>query len=52
VLMHSREVIAELEQTFLKDQLDSIRLESKCFGGRPFMRRLVENGCRLLSPVL
>jgi cardiolipin synthase A/B len=51
-LMHSRDVIAELEQAYLKDQLDSIRLESKAYSTRPFMRRLVENGCRLLSPVL
>jgi cardiolipin synthase len=52
VLLHSSDVIAELEQEFLKDQLESIRLESKAYSTRPFMRRLVENGCRLLSPVL
>jgi cardiolipin synthase len=51
-ILHSRPQIAELEQAFLNDLRASIRVDAHAFRGRPFSARLVENACRLLSPVL
>jgi cardiolipin synthase len=51
-VMHSRAVLAELAEVFLKDQCSSLRLEKKTYGARGFLTRLAENACRLLSPVL
>jgi cardiolipin synthase len=51
-VIHSRRVIAELEQAYLRDQEQSDRLERRQYGARGFLRRLAENACRLLSPVL
>lgn len=50
--IHSASVIAEMEQAYLKDLEDSILLEKKVFALRSFWARLVENGCRLFSPML
>jgi cardiolipin synthase len=51
-LIESPEVQAELERGFLNDLAVSIRLEPKTFAGRPFVAKMAENACRLLSPVL
>lgn len=51
-LFYSPSVVEELERAFLQDLSDSIQLRQKVFCRRPFAGRLVENACRLLSPVL
>lgn len=51
-LIESPEVQAELERGFLNDLAMSIRLEPNSFAGRPFVAKMAENACRLLSPVL
>jgi cardiolipin synthase A/B len=51
-LIESVEVQAGLERAFLRDLESSIRLEMETFRRRPFVAKMAENGCRLLSPVL
>jgi cardiolipin synthase len=51
-LIYSPEKVAELEAAFLHDLESSVRLEPDVFAQRPLAGRLVENACRLLSPVL
>ncbi len=51
-LIYSPEQVTELERAFQEDLHFSIRLESKVFAQRPMVGRVVENACRLLSPVL
>jgi cardiolipin synthase len=51
-LIYSRPAVAELEAAFRRDLADSILLDQKVFARRPLPARLVENACRLLSPVL
>jgi cardiolipin synthase len=51
-LFYSSKVVAELEEAFLRDLSYSIRLEPSVYARRPFAGRLLENACRLLSPVL
>jgi cardiolipin synthase A/B len=51
-LIYSPDVVAELEEAYRKDLQQSIRLEAHAFRGRSFATRLLENGCRLLSPTL
>jgi cardiolipin synthase len=51
-LFYSPDTVKLLERAFLDDLSVSIRLKRKVFEQRPFPSRLVENGCRLLSPVL
>src|SRR5262245_52667161 len=51
-LIYSPQEVAKLEGFFLRDLRDSIRLDAAAFRRRPFARRLLENACRLLSPVL
>jgi cardiolipin synthase len=51
-LIDTQEVVAELEAAFLRDLQQSIRLDPNVYSHRPFSGRLVENACRLLSPVL
>lgn len=51
-LLHSPAVIAELEEAYLRDLEDALLTDAKAFAERSFAVRLVENGCRLLSPVL
>jgi cardiolipin synthase len=51
-LFYSPKVVAELEAAFLNDLTDAIRLEPSVYARRPFAGRLLENACRLLSPVL
>ena len=51
-LIESTEVQADLERAFLRDLEQSIRLDPTTFAGRPFVAKMAENACRLLSPVL
>ena len=51
-LFYDRGVVAELEAAFARDLGDAIRLEREVYSRRPFSSRLLENACRLLSPVL
>lgn len=51
-LIYAREVAAELERAFEEDLRYAIRLDPEAFARRPAPGRVVENACRLLSPVL
>lgn len=51
-LIYSPDKVAELEDAFRRDLSVSIRLDREVFAQRPFAGRLVENACRLMSPVL
>jgi cardiolipin synthase len=51
-LVYSAEVAASLERAFLDDLAVSIRLDRHVFHARPLSGRLVDNACRLMSPVL
>ncbi|MBL8794916.1 MAG: cardiolipin synthase [Planctomycetia bacterium] len=51
-LLHTPAAVTELEAAFLRDLDDSIQLDRAVFAERPFAGRLVENVCRLLSPML
>jgi len=51
-VMYSGEAVAELEKAFLRDFERSILLERGPFANRPLGAKLLENACRLLSPVL
>ncbi len=51
-LIYSRAAVAELEAAFERDLEDAIRLDRHVYARRPFAGRLLENACRLFSPVL
>src|SRR5262249_55661536 len=51
-LFYAGEAVAELEAAYLRDLSQSIRLDRGVYARRPFAGRLLENACRLLSPVL
>ncbi len=51
-LIYSPDVVAKLEEAYRIDLCDSIRLRPQTFAERPLAGRIVENACRLLSPVL
>ncbi|MCI0464308.1 MAG: cardiolipin synthase [Gemmataceae bacterium] len=51
-LLYSAQAVAELERAYLHDLTTAIRLDRGVFARRPFAVRLLENACRLLSPVL
>jgi cardiolipin synthase len=51
-LLYSPQAVAELEAAFCRDLGHSIRLDRDVYSRRPFAGRLLENACRLLSPVL
>jgi cardiolipin synthase len=51
-LMYSPAVTGELEQAFRHDLKSAIRLDRKVFASRPVAGRIIDNACRLLSPVL
>jgi len=50
--IESAQVQADLERAFLEDLAVSIRLEPESYAHRPFVAKMAENACRLLSPVL
>jgi cardiolipin synthase len=51
-VLHTPALVTELETQFCQDVLDSVRLDADTFAMRPFVTRLTENACRLLSPLL
>ena len=51
-LIESETVTRELEEQFLRDFAVSIRLDAGTYQHRPFVAKMAENACRLLSPVL
>jgi cardiolipin synthase len=51
-LIYCPEIASELEEAFLDDLQSAIRLEHRVFARRPFAGQLLDNACRLLSPVL
>jgi cardiolipin synthase len=51
-VLHTPALVAELEEQFRRDVLDSVRLDPDAFAARGFASRLAENACRLLSPLL
>lgn len=51
-VLYSQPAVAILEQAFERDFADAQRLEMSSFGARPFLGRLAENACRLMSPIL
>jgi cardiolipin synthase len=51
-LIYSAEAVKQLEAAFRTDFETAIELERDVFAKRPFASRLVENACRLMSPVL
>lgn len=51
-LIYAPQAVAELEAAFERDLHDAIRLDRDVFAQRPFAGRLLENACRLMSPVL
>ena len=51
-ILHSAAQVAELEETFRRDLADAVLLDAATFAQRPFLARLAENACRLLSPIL
>jgi len=51
-VLHTPALVAELEEQFRQDVLDSVRLDADTFAARSFGSRLSENACRLLSPLL
>jgi cardiolipin synthase len=51
-LFYAPAVVAELEAAFRRDLHDAIELDREVFARRPFPGRLIENACRLLSPIL
>jgi cardiolipin synthase len=51
-LFYAAGKVAELETAFRRDLEGSIQLQPEVFAERPFTGRLIENACRLLSPVL
>jgi cardiolipin synthase len=51
-LLYSADAVARLEEQFRTDLTTAIRLERHVYGRRPFAARLIDNTCRLLSPIL
>ncbi|MFO0964988.1 MAG: cardiolipin synthase [Gemmataceae bacterium] len=51
-LLYSPEAVTELEAAFLRDFEHSILLDRLAYSHRPLPARLLENACRLFSPVL
>jgi cardiolipin synthase A/B len=51
-LLYSAEAVKRLEESFLCDFGNAVKLERSVYAKRPFVGRLLENACRLLSPIL
>jgi cardiolipin synthase len=51
-LVYSPEAVRELEAQFERDFAESAEIDPERFAQRPVASRLIENACRLLSPVL
>jgi hypothetical protein len=50
--VYSPQAVAELETAFRHNLAMAIRLEQHVFARRPLAGCIIDNACRLLSPVL
>jgi cardiolipin synthase A/B len=51
-LIYTSQAVRRLEESFDRDFADSVQLDYRVYAARPFAGRLLENACRLLSPIL
>ena len=51
-LLYSEDLVAQLARRFERDFEESIPLDPWAFGQRPMAMKLIENACRLFSPIL
>ena len=51
-LIYSPHAVTDLAAAYERDLEHSVRLDLKVYARRPFANRLLENACRLMSPVL
>jgi len=51
-LIYTADAVRRLEASFHRDFADSVQLDYRVYANRPFAGRLLENACRLLSPIL
>jgi cardiolipin synthase len=51
-VFYSPELVIALEQQYLRDLEDAVLLDPKTYAERPLPDRLIENACRLFSPLL
>ncbi|MBY0526026.1 MAG: cardiolipin synthase [Gemmataceae bacterium] len=51
-LIYSPEQVAVLEEAFRRDLQVSIQMKKEVYAQRPMAGRMIENACRLLSPIL
>ncbi len=51
-VIHAPELVTELEESFEQDLQNSIPVDPAVFARRSYRAHLLENACRLLSPVL
>jgi cardiolipin synthase len=51
-MLHTPRLVAELEEQFRRDLQDAIPLETQKYAKRPLPHQLIENACRLFSPLL
>jgi cardiolipin synthase len=51
-LIYSPQAVRRLEEAFVRDFRESVLLDPEVYAQRPFAGRLLENACRLASPVL
>lgn len=51
-LIYAPDAVADLEAAFVRDLGTAIRLERRVYAQRPLAVKLLENACRLLSPIL
>jgi cardiolipin synthase len=51
-LIYSHQAVAELAAQYERDLETAVRLDCAVYGQRPMAARLLENACRLMSPVL
>ncbi|MCI0685437.1 MAG: cardiolipin synthase [Gemmataceae bacterium] len=51
-LLYSNDAVKRLEESFLRDFQESVLLDRDAYATRPFAGRLLENACRLASPIL
>jgi cardiolipin synthase len=52
LFLHTPGLVAQLDEQFGRDMEDSIPVDPELFGERSWLAHLLENGCRLLSPLL
>jgi cardiolipin synthase len=51
-MLYSALLVAELEEQYQRDLADAVAVDPEAVARRPFLVKLIENVCRLFSPVL